>query len=275
VFDIVYKGQNLRPVEDALIDITREYVSEGIFKTIEKPITDIDGKTTASLIKDTGIYTFYVYKDGELLSTFQKVTPVCENDLTDDCQINLNAVSTTIQIDEFSTSDDMNYVVTWDEDTSEVELTFSIISGSSNTINLTSYLFDENINETICSSSVTSSSGSLTCSIPESYTNQTAVIQIFKDNNIVDIYYISLKPDSFDYFGYTGYFLAFIIIMIIPLMFITSLIGVVVGMMIGVVMLSLLLLTNGASIYSITGGIIWFMIAGIILLWKLNQTERR
>jgi len=63
--------------------------------------------------------------------------------------------------------------------------------------------------------------------------------------------------------------------MTIPLMFITSLIGVVVGMMIGVVMLSLLLLTNGASIYSITGGIIWFMIAGIILLWKLNQTERR
>jgi len=275
VFDILYKGSNFLPVEDAIIIITKKFVAEGVFKTVEIPITDIDGKTTASLEKDNEIYTFNVYKYGEFLASFQNVIPVCNNELTGDCEINLNAVSSPTQVEDFETLDDLTYQISWDEETKIIDLTYSIPTGEESDINLLVYKFDSYSNDTICDVSVSSASGSLNCVIPDSYTNQTAIINIYKNGVFINTYSVTIEKNPIDFFGYTGLFLGLIIMITIPLMFITSLIGVVIGMMIGVIMLSLLFLSNGANIYSVTGGIIWFIIAGIILIWKLNNTERR
>ena len=104
--------------------------------------------------------------------------------------------------------------------------------------------------------------------------NSTVIIEIFKDNTKVGSYIVSLSEDPSDYFGYTGLFVALIMIIIIPFMFITSVIGVVIGLMIGIIMISLLLLSTGANIYSITGGIVWFILAGIVLIWKINSNGK-
>lgn len=275
VFDILYKGADFTPVQDALIDITKEYVAEGLFKTVEIPITDIDGKTTASMEKDDAVYTFNVYKGGALLSTFQNVIPVCDNELTEECRINLNAVSTTTQIEDFTTLDDLNYLVDWDEPTKLITLTFSTATGVASDMNLSVLLADADSQTLICSEGVTSASGTLTCTVPDTYVNATVLVYIYQDNLFIGSYRISLAQDPTDFFGYTGYFLAFIMMIMIPFMFITSLIGVVIGIVIGMIMVSLLLLSTGANIYSVTGGIMWFMVASVILIWKLNQTERR
>jgi len=64
------------------------------------------------------------------------------------------------------------------------------------------------------------------------------------------------------------------LIITIPLMFISSAIGVILGSIIGMILASILLFGSGGSLIGEISAIVWFIIAGIIIIWKISQRER-
>lgn len=274
VFDIKYKNSAFLPVANAVIDITREYVGEGTFKTVESPITDASGQATASLIKDEQVYTIYVSKDGELLSVFSNVYAICQNELIDQCEINLNALSSVETPTNFKDEGNLRYTLNWNPVTREVSTSFTTVDGTSHTINLTTYVFDAYINQSLCSDEVTSSSGTLTCMVPASYVNQTVIVYLYYDGDLIENPIISLMPNPSDIFGNTGILIVLILIIIIPLMFITSLVGMVIGVILGFALAGLLVLQNGAGTASLAVSFAWLLVAAGVIIWKLNNSKK-
>ena len=270
-FLISYKGTNYLPVTDALITIAREYVGEGIFRTVEVPITDFDGKTVASLRKDDTTYTFFVSKHGVLLGTFQNIIPVCINELTEECEINLNSFTTTTPPTDFFNYNNLRYTLTYDDTTRDITTTFTTIDGASTTMLLEAQLYNRFENTTICSDSLTSSAGVLTCNVPVSYDNSTVIITLYKDGVIVTQQQLSLFPDTNAFFGSTRVIFVLILMLTIPFMFITSLTGMVIGGIVGLIFATLLLLSTGGTSLGITASVAWLIISGIIIVWRLSR----
>ncbi len=79
----------------------------------------------------------------------------------------------------------------------------------------------------VCSDSLTSSSGSLSCNIPDSFGNVTVITKIIQNEEIITTRTYSISVDPQDIFGVDGTILVLILMMTIPLMFITSKIGMI------------------------------------------------
>jgi len=126
------------------------------------------------------------------------------------------------------------------------------------------------MNDTVCAEDVTSSGQTLTCVIPQTYKNTTYKVNINKDGDFMSNYYVSLSPESFTTFGYTGVFLGVLAYMMIVLMATTSgVIAVVMGI-VGLVFISLLGIFSGGSIIGLGSTILWFMVAGVIIIFKIS-----
>lgn len=108
-FKIIYRDSAFIPVSDAIIQIQRKYVDEGVFKTVEQPITDSAGQTIGNLVLNTVPYNFIVMKNGVVLSTFNNYFANCQNPLITSCEINLNAFSSTTTTTNFTEISDFLY----------------------------------------------------------------------------------------------------------------------------------------------------------------------
>jgi len=180
-FLITYKDGNFLPVEEALIDIQRKYVDEGIFKSVEIPKTDESGQTTGHFDLEGVIYTLVITKYGETLATFDNIAVVCQDQVIGDCRLSLNAFSTGVDFTEWEDVGDITYTMNFDESARTITTIFTTTDGSSKTILLNTTKQDRFGNTTICSDTLTSSSGTLTCNIPASYGNVTMVTKLFSD----------------------------------------------------------------------------------------------
>ena len=105
------------------------------------------------------------------------------------------------------------------------------------------------------------------------YGNLTVVTELYKDGGLVarNVYTIDHDPTT----TFSGFilvlFLAFIIV--VPLMFITSTIGVVIGVIVSIIMAIALTFASGGSIIGIGSAVIWLIVAGGIIIWKITQIE--
>lgn len=273
-FTITFKDDAFIPVAGALIDITRSYVSEGTFKTIEKPLTDTNGRAVASLREDDTIYTLSIYKDGELLAVFNDVYAICQDSGIGQCEINLNQLSTVTIPQDFTNEGNLYYTLTYDEDTRTITSLFSKTDGSSANMQLSAYVYDAYINITMCSDSVTSSSGTLTCVIPAEYTNTTAIVYLTENGVIVQTAVILLLDDPIDSFGGSAYVMVLAIMSTLPLMFISSPIGIMVGIILGMILSGLLIFTTGGNAISVGVSVVWLIVAAVLVIWQLNSRSR-
>lgn len=273
VFEIRLKGQNFLPVAGAIIDISRQYVGEGLFRTVEVPLTDNDGKAVASLRQEDTTYTFFIKKDGEILGSFSNIIPICQNDLTGECNINLNIPSASEAPQDYFKYNNLAYTLNYDEDTRLVSSQFTVLDGTVHTLNLDVELFDRFQNTTICSDSLMSSSGLVSCTIPSTFGNVTALatLTMNSDPNTIAQARINLYDSSRDAFGSTGTIFVILLLLTIPFMFITSLVGMVIGGMVGVILAVLLLLTTGGAGLGITASVIWLIISGAVIIWRLTK----
>ena len=269
VFKITYKDENFFPVSNAIIQIQRKYVDEGVFKTIEIPITDTNGQTTASLVKNTVIYTFIVLKNGVVLATFDNVNAVCQNEVLAQCEINLNAFSTTVSTIDYTVLTDFSFTKSWNLTTRTFTLVYTIPSGSANTVLLNGTLADGMGTTMICSDTLTSASGTLTCVVPSGYMNQTAVFKVYSNGvqKVEVVIPISQKPS--DLYGGSIVFLSiFLMLMVIAVAAVESpmlsgfilIIGLIVGFSIG--------LLGNTGFYGAGATILFMIIAIIIVLVK-------
>jgi len=145
---------------------------------------------------------------------------------------------------------------------------FATTSGTSANVSMNVVLADQLGNTTVCDNSLVSSSGTLTCTVPEAFGNETVYLTLYLDGEPKFATYVSLSK-SVD-LGSVGYFLLFIMIIILVLMFTESKTMTVLSVIIGFIAGSLFYFIKG-GIMATGSAIMWLIIAGIILIYKLNS----
>ncbi len=269
-FVITVKDSNFLPLSGAIVDVTRKYVADGVFRSVEVPLTDASGQASVSLVQNSEIYTFIISKDGVLLATFDNVVAVCQNQVTGECNIFLNLFTSSTALTDFENFNGLSFTETFDRSARTITVLFSTNDGSNAEMFINTTLFDRFGNTTVCSDSLTSSSGTLTCLIPESFGNQTVQSQIFKDGLQISNNFYNLNDGSPE-FGSDGIIMALILIITLPLMFVTSAVGVVIVTMLGVIISGLLLLYTGGSLFGVSSTVTWLIVAGSILVWRMTR----
>lgn len=270
-FLITFKDASFIPVEDALIDITRKYVSEGLFRSVEVPKTDENGQAQGHFDTQGVIYTIIVSKNGAILATFDDVTISCQNPSLEDCELNLNAFTSTTPLQDFQEYAGITYTLNFNRSTRTVTSTFTTTDGSSRTILLNTTVFNAYNNITACSDTLTSSSGTLTCIIPTIIGNTTVITKLFSGSTLVAQALFSLEESPSDIFGQTGIILVIVMYSMLPLMFISNPIGIVVASIIAVIMAVLLNLLDTNSLVGAGSTLGWLIIAGLIIIWRISR----
>ncbi len=267
-FQITFKDSNFVVVEDALIQINRQYIPEGLFKTVEIPKTDSNGQTVAHLVEKDIVYNMIVLKEGVILGTFNNVIAFCEDVVIGSCFISLNALTAGEPSFEYNEDIGLFYDFDYNETTRNLQFDFSTADGSSRNITLSGVKIDQLGNTSVCNSFLVSSSGTITCAVPISVGNETIAVSIFVDGDLQIQNYIR-SGRAFD-IGDSGYFLMFFLVLSLALMMTQSKTAVIIGVIIGFITSSLLSFIQG-GILAIGSSAIWLIIMGIILIYKLNS----
>ena len=267
-FQVTFKDSNFVTVENALIQISRQYVSEGLFKTVEIPKTDSNGQTVAHLVEKDIVYNIVVLKDGVVLGTFNNVIAFCEDIIIGSCFISLNALERGEISFDYDEDIELLYLFDYNETSRNLQFDFSTTDGSVKNVTLSALQIDQLGNTTVCNGYLISSSGSILCSVPVAVGNETIIVSIFVDVDLRITNYIQAGR-KFD-IGDSGYFLMFFLVLSLALMMTQSKTGVIVGVILGFISGVLLSLIQG-GLMGIGSSVIWLIIMGVILIYKLNS----
>jgi len=273
-FLITYKDALFLPVENALIEITRKYIQEGLFKTVEIPKTDKNGQAVAHLVLGSEIYKINVIKNGVVLASFDNVAVVCENPSYSQCKINLNAFSSGSEFTDYSELGGISYDMSFNPSTRILIVTFTTLNGGASAVNLSLITSTTSgTNQTICSDELTSSAGTLSCYVPESYGNITIISQLYANGELVTTRTYIIPDNPEDYFGGNGIIFALLLMLTVPLMFIGDKIGFIIGIILGFILAGALLLITQGSLLGIGSSVLWLLIVGGIGIWRISKKE--
>ncbi len=277
-FLITFENQDFLPESNALIDITRKYIGDGVFRSVEIGKTDANGQTLGHFVVSDATYTIIISKEGTILSTFENILAICNDAIIGDCKINLNAFSTSTPLEDFRRRGGITFTgLLFDEDARTVTTSFTSTTGTTKTVILNATKFDRFGKTQVCSDSLTSSAGSLTCTIPASLGNITIIADLFSDGLLVTTQTFTINPDARANWGSsysTAIFMGILIIDTIALMFISSPIGIILGAMIGLILVGLLTIINSGSILGTASALIWFVVGIAIIIYKLTQRRK-
>jgi len=270
-FELLVRDTSYIPIDGALIKIDRKYIENGSFYTTEIPKTDAKGITSASLETDDVIYNFYIYENGDLISTFEDVLAICQTPLVSTCSIDFNAFQTGISIPNFEDGDDFNFTLGYNSTSKIVSSTFLIPSGEPSTIKL-EVISEDTLGTSICEDTLTSASGTLTCIVPNSFGNSTVLAKIYKTGVEQGRGNIKLDQSSSDIFGP-------ILIMLSVLVMLT-LIGIgisdnpivsAVFLFVGVLLLLAMNLVQSTGFYGAGATILFLGVAIILVIVKAGR----
>ena len=271
-FRVTYKSSTFLPIQDAVIDFQRKYIGEGIFKSIESPITDANGEVSLSLDLNAVIYRVVVSENGITLATFENPAIACDNILTGDCSINLNERATVNLITTYDTLNDFDYGLTQDNRT--ITLTFEIPSGTSKTVNL--FVNQSTIlgNTTSCNQTLLATNGQLQCDIALGLGDVFATAKVSADETLITTASATILDDRSQYFGTDNIVLTFFLVLSLVLLMVSSPITVLMGLLIGLIASSLMLFLNAGSIFGTTSVLLYLVIIIIILIIKISGREK-
>ena len=265
VFKIIFRNSAFLPIENALIEISRKYIDKGVFNITEIPKTDERGETVASFVINEIIYKINVIKFGQTLLSVNNVIATCQIPLIEECIIDLNAFSETIDLPDFETVDNFNFTIGYDNDTRIISSTFLILNDVTSTISLNVTRQDA-LGTAVCTDIITSSSGTLSCTVPSSFGNSTITAKLFVNGELKGTGSIKQDQNPSDIYGATLIGLSiFIMLSLIGTAISSNPVFTTVFLMLGVVMLfTLNFVANNGFIGS--GATILFLVIAMILL---------
>ena len=199
-FRLLIRDTSYLPIDGALVKIERKYLENGTFYVTEIPKADEGGITSASLEVNDVIYNFHVYDAGTLVSSFTNVLAICQTPLVSQCEIDFNAFQSTIEIPSYEEGDDFNFTLGYDDATRIVSSQFIIPSAEPSTIKLT-VIREDTLGTAVCSDTLVSSSGTLSCLVPSAFGNATVIAKLYKDDVEQGKGNIKLDQSSSDIFG--------------------------------------------------------------------------
>ena len=269
-FRISFKGEDFVFVENALIFIDRLYISENnTFKTVELPKTDANGQTIGHFVRNDVIYNIIVIKDGEILGSFNNIIAFCTDFTIGDCQIVLEA--TPSNLDTFNYDEELGIifdsVATYDNTTNAISFSFTTDDGTPKTIRMEVTRNDIFGNRSLCNSTLTSSSGTLSCSIDPNIDDTTLETNIYVNNQLAVLSSVVLDASTY---GNLGFILWFFLTFIFIWVFGSSKTEVLIGLVLSFAGAISLGVTRG-SIVGIGSAGIWIFVIVILGIWKLNK----
>ncbi len=268
VFTLIMKDGSFLAIQDAIVEIYRRYVDEGTYKIVEIPKTDSNGETLANLVVDDVIYKFIIKKEGVVIATFSDVRADCQNPTIDECTIDFFDFSTGIEIPNYETEADFNYTLDFNKATRTVTSQFIITSGTVATILLDVEMQDALATQ-VCTDSLTSTSGTLSCIVPTSFGNSTVLAKLYKDNVLIAQGTLNMEQDPSDIYG--GVLIALALLVFLTLLgagLSDNPVFTTIFMMIGVIILFAMNLVANNGFIGGTATILWLVIAAIIMIIK-------
>lgn len=271
-FLIKFKDITFIPVPDALIHITRKYIGENVFKTVEIPKTDVSGQTIGHFVLSDAIYTLTVTKQGEVLATYEDVIAVCQDTSTGQCTINLNAFQSGTQPGDFTNLHNVTFTLTFNSVTSIFQSIFTSTDGSIRTMTMNVTDFADNTQ--ICFNSLVSAAGTISCDV-SGESNLTMNTKLYADGVFLgEIWATKTDTTPAQNFGSTGIILALIMYITLPMMLITERIGVIIFGILGLVFAGIIGIYTSGAILGVGSVILWFMIAGAIIIYKISRRKQ-
>jgi len=268
-FKISYKDASLLPISNVLIQIQRKYVSEGIFKTVEIPKTDSNGETIGHFELSDAIYNILVVQEGTILATFNNIIAYCDNVATGDCTIDLSETLSHVAPGDYTMLDDFSFTKSWDLSNRLFVLNYTIPTGEARDVQLNGYLIDGLGNTSVCTDSLTSSSGTLTCTIPNSFGNSSVTIKVYDAGTQKAEVVISLWESPATIYGASMVFISLVLLLTIVGMGASSQ-PVITGFFIilGIITSIALNLVSSSGYWGAGATVLWIIIAIIIVLIK-------
>lgn len=272
IFALTYKGLDFLPIPGSLFNIQRRYIADGDFKSVEVVEADAEGGAKAHFDVEGVIYRISITLQGVLIDSFDNVKVLCDNVVTGDCSINLNSFSSNTDFTDWESIGGITYTMVFDENARTITTTFNVLDGTPKliTINTTEFSGTEDL---LCTDSLTSSAGTLTCNIPLSFGNGSMISRLIVVDLIVTTRIFTISASVEDTFGVDAYVFAFILIATFPLMMISSTIGVVIGLIFGVLASFMLLLVDNSGLLGPASAFMWLLVAGAILVYKLFRRD--
>jgi len=269
-FKITFKAEDFTLVENALIYIDRQYIAENnTFKTVELPKTDSNSQTIGHFVRNDVVYNIRVIKDGEVLGNFKNVIAFCEDYTIGACQMVLEATPEALVIFDYDEQLGIIFqtLPAYNENTSSISFDFSTDDGTAKTVSMDVTRDDIFGNRSICNNTLTSSSGTLTCSFDPNIDDSVLRVNILVDGQPVVL--SNVKLESSDY-GNLGYVLWFFLTFLFILLFGHSKTEVLIGLAVSFIGAISLGITRGDIIGLGSAGI-WVLVIIILGIVKLNK----
>ena len=271
-FQLTFIGSDFLPVENALVNVDRQYISENLFKTVELPKTDYNGQTVIHLVRNNVLYNIRITKDGIVLGNFENLVAFCDDFTIGDCNIELNAFDSVEAVFDYNENIGIIFQQPTYNATNNL-ISFNFITSDGSTKNVIMQVTRNDIfgNRSICNASIVSSGATLSCSIPSNLDDTKLNTNIFVDNILSVRSAVTL--DSTNY-GPGGLFVGFVFAFSLILLFSTSKEGVLISMIIGSMM------TIGLGIYSgdiigVGASVMWLLVIVVVGLYKLNKDRHQ
>lgn len=272
-FKINFLDENYRTIEGALVYIQRQYMAENnTFKTVELPKTDSNGQTIGHFVRNDVVYNIQVVKDGEVIGDFQNLIAFCQDILIGDCQINLNA--RTSQGTNYTYNETIGLLVNdvdFNSTTGVISTSFIVPNGVTKTVKMNVTKEDIFGNTTVCSDELTSSSGTLTCTVSTDINEATLRVYVYTDDVFSVSKYFSVNRPAF---GSTGFVIWFILTLVLIFIFDDSKTIVLVSLIISYVGAIGLGITQG-NIVGIGASGLWIIIITVIGIWTINKDREQ
>ncbi len=268
VFKLIVKDGSFLAVKDALVEIQRKYISDGVFRIVEIPKTDALGESVGHLVLNDVIYKFIIKKFGVTLVTFDNVIAVCQNPLITTCTIDFNAFASSIIVPNFEVGADFNFTLGFNSTSRIITSTFVIPSGESSLIALT-VTREDALGTAVCSDSLTSTSGTLTCTVPSNFGNATVSAKLTRNGVLQAQGGIKLDQNPSDiYDGVLVIMGLFIMMTLIGAGMSSNPVFTILFFLVGVILLFALNLVASNGFIGSTATILFLIIAIVILIIK-------
>jgi hypothetical protein len=268
VFKLIIKDSSFLAIPNALIEIHRKYINEGLYKIVEIPKTDANGETLGHLVLNDVIYKFVIKLYGRTIATFSDVRAICQTPLVDECRINFNDFASGVVVPDYEANEDFNFTLGWNKTSRIISSQFLIPSGTVATIRLVVSKFDA-LGEEVCTDTLTSNSGTLSCLVPSNFGNSTVSAKLYRDGVLQSWGSIKIDEKPSDIYGSVLVILAlFIMLTLIGAGMSDNPIFTLVFLMIGVILLTALNIFGNNGFIGGTATILFLIVAIVIVIIK-------
>jgi hypothetical protein len=249
-------------LDNAIVQMRRKYVDLDEYLIVEAPLTDNAGSTIGNFVPITEIYDFYIYLNGSLVGIFKdyKITST----------INLYLSQATITTENFAYMNGVGLATVFNQTLRTLNTYYTMEDGNQHSIARQVVLNNGYENDTICSDNFfTATSGVMTCTIPVAYGDVSLYQKISIDGNLNSLGQYSFGSNANDILGGTRVVIGILLFATLPFLFIVSPVLMVVVACIAMILMQIFHVVDGGSIGGNTMIVLWFIVAGGILIMHL------